>query len=130
MAEYTKTLESLLAKQNILERRLKKLRGVIKGLEDLEREEGPGASLTVLTPSLGTGLPYRGMTVRAAARKCLEMNRQPMNAHEIAAELRDGGMETEAKKFTTTVYSILFRASDEFESEGGKWSLCEWKKAK
>lgn len=69
--------------------------------------------------------PFSGMTVREAARRCLEAQGHPMSTSELAHTLLDGGFQTTAKNFRTTVYSTLAR-DEGCHVEDGIWSLATW----
>ena len=121
MPDYKGILVDLRHERDELRGQIAKLEQAISALEKI----APSEALNL--PAALRTLPYYGMTVVDAARMCLETNDQPMNTHELCEELLANGIQTKAKSFRTSVYSVLFRDED-FVSDEGMWSLAKWKR--
>lgn len=119
MADYSGVLSELREQRASLRKEITKLDSVISGLEEITKGEPQSSN-----PTTRRTYPYRGLTTAAAARKCLEMNGGAMNANTIAAELLEGGLKTNSKKFNRMIYNVMLRNED-FQSEDGMWSLVE-----
>lgn len=118
MTDYSGVLSDLRERRAALKQELAQLEDVIRTVETMAKDVA-GATVR----SQPKRRPYRGMTMVTAARKCLEVNGGgPMNAHQISAELLEGGFKTRSKKFNRMLYNVMFR-SDDFHSESGMWSL-------
>ncbi len=74
--------------------------------------------------------PYRGMSIVEAATTYLVKKGRPASNKEIAAELKRGGIQTNAVNFSNTIGGVLTRESKNPESRivRGKrvWELKEW----
>lgn len=70
---------------------------------------------------------FRGMKIPEAVKLFLQATRRKQTAREIAAGLREGGMETTAKNFETTVAGALHRMKIDGEVLRFKdgWDLAE-----
>ncbi len=70
---------------------------------------------------------FRGMKIPDAIKLLLQAARRKQTAKEIAAGLREGGMETTAKNFETTVTGALHRLKSDGELLRFKdgWDLAE-----
>lgn len=88
----------------------------------------PDAQISLALPAatkVSSSQPYKGLTVRDAAWRCLDAEGAPMKTKDLAEALIAGGLQTTAKNFRTTVYSTLSR-DDDFSVDDGSWSLAEW----
>jgi hypothetical protein len=90
---------------------------------DLEGGNGRRAGVAMELP-VGA---FRGMKIPDAIKLFLQSARRKQTAREIAAGLREGGMETTAKNFETTVTGALHRMKGDGEVLRFKdgWDLAE-----
>jgi len=68
--------------------------------------------------------PYAGMSHPEAARAYLDSVEGPKRTADISEALLEGGVQTDSKRFTSTIYTTLRRLADDGEITklpGGKW---------
>jgi hypothetical protein len=116
----------------------------IQVLESLRKGAAPLGMLGVPPPGgvpslLGSGPAQNGeiphgtfhrMSIEAAVKKLLEMRKRTMNAQEIVAALREGGLQLQSETPANTVTSVLTRSfnggSNIVRVSRGLWGLQEW----
>jgi len=69
---------------------------------------------------------YAGLTVVAAAHRCLEIEGKHLTAPQIVERLKSGGFKSNAKVLRTSVYSAMFRDERFVRLKDGRWGLKSW----
>jgi hypothetical protein len=129
--DYGAILADLEAKKAVLEQAITSFRAAMAagalGVSEGTSYVNLGAALA--SP---VGIPagaFLGKNIPDAAKLYLSMVKQKKTSQEIAAALKEGGMESTSKNFEGMVHSILTRASKnygEIVKVGRAWALAEW----
>lgn len=90
-----------------------------------DKAEGGMARTAAATPSEVAPGMFHGLSVSEAARKFLEMKKAKQRTVDIAAALRQGGIESTAANFYGNVFTTMKRRKD-FIKLGKFWALAEW----
>lgn len=74
---------------------------------------------------------FHGMGIEEAVRRLLQIRKRTMGATDIAAALREGGLQLQGETPANTITSVLSRAfsagsSDVVRVSRGQWGLQEW----
>lgn len=124
VADYKGVISDLRMKRNALEHEMKRLDDIIS---ELERMTGKAALQSSLTAS---ARPFRGETLKASIEAVLDSGREFLAIKDVIARLEQGGLESKAKRLYPSVYSTLFRMSEDdgpvVKSKDGKWGLRKW----
>lgn len=105
------------------EMREQRLRAMIREMESLMGE--PGGRMLPADPD--NPKPYRGMTYGDAAYDVLVKVGKPMLTRDLAEALLEGGVETKARNFVATLYSLMYK-DGRFEMENRHWDIKEGEK--
>jgi hypothetical protein len=129
--DYGAILADLEAKKCMLDQAIASLRAAMAagalGVGEASSYVNMGATLA--NP---VGIPtgaFLGKNIPDATKLYLSIVKQKKTSQEIAAALKEGGMETTSKNFEGMVHSILTRASKnygEIVKVGRGWALAEW----
>jgi len=123
MADYKGVISDLRTKRDALAHEMRRLEEIIAELERMTGkapQDGMSAS----------SRPFRGQTLKASIEAVLDSERSFLPIQEVIRRLEQGGLESKAKRLYPSVYSTLFRLSEDdgpiVKSKDGKWGLRKW----
>jgi hypothetical protein len=124
-------IEDLRAKRETID-------GAIRLLESI-RDGSFMAGLPALPGAAPTGLPtmgppgggiqpgaFHGMGIQEAVKKLLLIRKRTMDAPEISADLRTGGLSFTPKSISSVLHRSFINGGEVVRKERGQWGLQEW----
>jgi hypothetical protein len=69
---------------------------------------------------------FHGMSIHDGVRKVLLLRKRTMNAQELSADLRSGGLIFPPKSISSVLHRLFVNGGDIVRRERGQWGLQEW----
>jgi hypothetical protein len=69
---------------------------------------------------------FHGMSIHDGVRKVLLLRKRTMNAQELSADLRSGGLHFPPKSISSVLHRLFMDGGDIVRMERGQWGLQEW----
>jgi hypothetical protein len=86
---------------------------------------GPPSPAPQASGNLAPGT-FHGMGIQEAVKKLLQIRKRTMNAPELAADLRAGGLDFNPKSIASVLHRSFANGGDVVRKDRGQWGLQEW----
>jgi hypothetical protein len=125
-------IEELRAKRDIIDSAIRLLESIrdgsfMAGLPTLPTGAAPAGG-PISPPMSGDIAPgtFHGMGIQEAVKKLLLLRKRTMDAPELSADLRAGGLSFAPKSIASVLHRSFVNGGDIVRKERGKWGLQEW----
>jgi hypothetical protein len=85
----------------------------------------PTSATTQIPEDISPGA-FHGLNIQDGVRKVLLLRKRTLNAQELSADLRSGGLHFPPKSISSVLHRLFMDGGDIVRMERGQWGLQEW----